>query len=154
VEQLPTLLVNDEKLQDLTNAANTINNFFITIIEKLNIKQTERGDDVSTLKDSFTGNFASIKIILINEGQTKSIIKSLIQNKKKSSGYEEITSKILKSCVPLNHPLSYIYNHSLYIYIYIYIYNIKVFFLAVLKLQPFYKEGERTILFLCSYCAF
>jgi len=83
VEQLPTLLVNDEKLQDLTNAANTINNFFITIIEKLNIKQTERGDDVSTLKDSFTGNFASIKIILINEGQTKSIIKSLIQNKKK-----------------------------------------------------------------------
>jgi len=65
VEQHPTLLANDEKLQDLTNAANTFNNFFITIIEKLNIKQKEKGDDVSTLNDSFPGNFASIKIIPI-----------------------------------------------------------------------------------------
>ena len=60
MEQVPTLLVNDEKLKDLTNAANTFNNFFTTIIEKLN-KQIERGDDVSYLRDSFPGNFASIK---------------------------------------------------------------------------------------------
>jgi hypothetical protein len=39
---VPTLLANDEILIDLTNAANTFNNFFITIIEKLNIKQTQR----------------------------------------------------------------------------------------------------------------
>jgi hypothetical protein len=63
VEQVPTLLANDDKLKDLTNAAKTFNNFFITIIVKLNIKQIERGDDVSNLKDSFPANFASIKII-------------------------------------------------------------------------------------------
>jgi len=82
VEQVPTLLANDEKLKDLTNVASTFNNFFITIIEKLNIKQIERGDDVSNLKDSFPGNFASIKIIPINEGEIRSIRHSLKQNKK------------------------------------------------------------------------
>ena len=34
---------------------------------------------------------------------------------KKSSGYDEITTKILKACASvISHPLSYIYNHSLY----------------------------------------
>jgi hypothetical protein len=34
---------------------------------------------------------------------------------KKSSGYDEITSEILKACASLiSHPLSYIYSHSLY----------------------------------------
>jgi len=82
VEQVPNLLANDENLKDLTNAAKTFHNFFITIIEKLNIKQIERGDDVSNLKDSFPGNFASIKIIPIIEGEKKSTMHSLKQNKK------------------------------------------------------------------------
>jgi hypothetical protein len=34
---------------------------------------------------------------------------------KRSSGCDEITSKILKTCALLiSHPLSFIYNHSLY----------------------------------------
>jgi hypothetical protein len=82
VDQVPTLLANDEKLKDLTNAANTFNNLYTTIIEKLNSKQTERGDNVSNLKDSFPGNFGSIKIIPITEGEIKSIMHSLKQNKK------------------------------------------------------------------------
>jgi len=39
VEQVPTLLVNDEKLKDPTDVANAFNNFLITITEKLNIQQ-------------------------------------------------------------------------------------------------------------------
>ena len=39
VEQVPTLLVNDDKLKDPTDVANAFNNFFITITEKLNIQQ-------------------------------------------------------------------------------------------------------------------
>jgi hypothetical protein len=39
VEQFPTLLVNDEKLQDQTYAAKAFNNFFIT----MNIHQIEKG---------------------------------------------------------------------------------------------------------------
>jgi hypothetical protein len=42
----------------------------------------------------------------------KSII--LFLKSKNSSGYDEITSKILKACAPLiSQPLSHIYNHSL-----------------------------------------
>jgi hypothetical protein len=82
VEQVPTLLSNDEKLKNLTNAANTFNNLLTTIIEKLNSKQMERGDDVSNLKDSFPGNFGSIKIIPITEGEIKSIMHSLNKTKK------------------------------------------------------------------------
>jgi len=36
VEQVPFLLVNSEKLKDPNDMANTFNNFFITITEKLN----------------------------------------------------------------------------------------------------------------------
>lgn len=58
MDQVSTLLANDEKLKDLTNAANTFNNLFTTIIEKLNSKQTEQ-----------------------TEGEIKSIMHSLKQNK-------------------------------------------------------------------------
>jgi len=51
VEQFPTLLVNDEKLQDQRNAAKAFNNFFITITKKLNIYQIEKGDAIQILKD-------------------------------------------------------------------------------------------------------
>jgi hypothetical protein len=43
--------------------ANTCNNFLVTITEKLNIQQMEKGNDISILKDSFPGNFPSIKTI-------------------------------------------------------------------------------------------
>jgi hypothetical protein len=35
VEQILTLLVNDEKLKDPSNEAKTFNNFFITILENI-----------------------------------------------------------------------------------------------------------------------
>jgi len=44
VEQVPTLLVNDEKLNDPTNVASDFSNFFITINAKLNIQQIQKGD--------------------------------------------------------------------------------------------------------------
>jgi hypothetical protein len=47
VEQVPTLLVNNEKLKDPPDVANAFNNFFITITEKLNIQQIEKGDATS-----------------------------------------------------------------------------------------------------------
>jgi len=51
VEQFPTLLLNDEKLQDQTYVAKAFNNFFITITEKLNIHQIEKADAIQILKD-------------------------------------------------------------------------------------------------------
>jgi hypothetical protein len=105
--------VNNEKLKDPINVASGFNNFFVTITKKLNIRQSEKGNAISNLTDSFPGNFPSIKIIPITEAEIKSIIHFLKQ--KKSSGYDEITIEILKACVCLiSHPLSCIYNHSHY----------------------------------------
>ena len=65
------------------------------------------------LKDSFPGNFPTIDIIPITEAEIKSIISSL--KPKNSSGYDEITSKIIKSSASIvSFPLSYIYNFSLH----------------------------------------
>jgi hypothetical protein len=36
------LLANDEKLKDPTDVANALNNFFITVTEKLSIQQIEK----------------------------------------------------------------------------------------------------------------
>jgi hypothetical protein len=66
-----------------------------TTAGKYNIYQVQKGDAISILKDSFPGKFASIKIIPITEGDIKSTIHYL-QQQKKSSCYDEITSKILK----------------------------------------------------------
>ena len=100
--------MNDEKLKDPTVVANVFNNFF-TITEKLNIQQIVKGDAISIVKDSLPGNFPSVDIILITEAEILSIIHS--QKPKKSSSYDEITSKILKACASvISHPLKYIYN--------------------------------------------
>jgi len=69
--------VNDKKLKNPTDVVNTVNNLFTTITKKLNIQQIKKGDAISILKDSFPGNFPSIKIILITEVEIKSTIHSL-----------------------------------------------------------------------------
>jgi len=76
--------VNDENLKDPRSVAKAFNNLFITITEKLNTQQIEEGEVMLILKDSFPGNFPSIKIIPVTEAESNSIIHSL-KLKKKSS---------------------------------------------------------------------
>jgi len=61
--------VNDEKLKDPTDVANAFNNFFITVTEKLSIQEIGKVYAILILKDSFPGNFPSIKIIPISEAE-------------------------------------------------------------------------------------
>jgi hypothetical protein len=77
VKEVRKLLVNDEKLKDATNVANAFNNSPLTIIGKFNIQQITKEDVNSILKDSFPGNFPSLKIIPITEAEIKSKIHSL-----------------------------------------------------------------------------
>jgi len=63
--------VNNEKLKDPANLANGFNNFFIKITKILNIQQLQKGNSISNLKDSFPGNFLSIRIIPNTEAETK-----------------------------------------------------------------------------------
>jgi hypothetical protein len=109
----PSLLVNNEKVTDPTMVANAFNNFFLTVTEKLNTQKPEKGDAILFLKDSFPGNFTSIKLIPVTATEIKSIIRSL--KPKNSSGYDEITRKILKTCAStISLPLSFICNHLLH----------------------------------------
>jgi len=77
-----------------------------------------------------------IKIIPVTEAEIKSKIHSLKPTK--SSGYEEITSKTLKACASfIGHPLSYIYNHSLYT-------SIFPGRLKIAVAKPLYEKGDKT----------
>ena len=112
IEQVPISLVSIGTLKDQTAVANTFNNFFLTASEKLNIHKFE-GDAISFLTDSCPRNFPNINIIPITEVEIKSVISSL--KPKNSSGYDEMTSKIIKPCASIiSLPLSYIYNYSLH----------------------------------------
>jgi hypothetical protein len=116
--------------------ANVYNNFFIKIAETINIQQVEEGYAIWILKDSFLENFSSIKIIPITEAETK--IKHIPTATKKSSDYDEIRSKILKTCASLiSHSLIYICNHSLYT-------GIFPDHLKIVVVKPLYKKGDKT----------
>jgi hypothetical protein len=70
-------------------------------------------DPIPFLKDAILCKLHFIKTVTSSEVEIKSIILSL--KSKSSSGYDEITSKILKVFVTLiSLPLRHIYNHSLY----------------------------------------
>jgi hypothetical protein len=80
---------------------------------KLNTQKPEKGDVISFLKESFPGNFTNIKIIPVTATEIKSTTRSL--KPKNSSGYDEITSEILKTCAStISLPLSFICYHSLH----------------------------------------
>jgi hypothetical protein len=76
-EQVPSSLVNIGTVKDQTTVANTFNNFFLTISEKLDFHKSEKGDATSFFKDSFPRNFPNLNIIPITEAEIKSIISSL-----------------------------------------------------------------------------
>ena len=136
VEQVPTLLANDERLKDPTNAANAFNNCLTRINEKLNIQQREKGDAISI----------SWKLPLHKNNpnywnwdkEYHTFPKCTPPPPKKSSGYYEITRKILQACASLiSHPLSYIYNHLLYTCIF-------PDSLKIAVVQPLYKKSDKT----------
>jgi hypothetical protein len=68
-------------------------------MENLNLHQETKDDAISFLKNAFPRKFPGIKTIPTTETEIKSIIHSL--KAKNSSGYDGITSKVLKVCVSL-----------------------------------------------------
>jgi len=87
VAQVPTLLANG-------NGSNKCGQCLQKSL-LLQLLKIEKRGAISILKDSLPGNFQSIKMILITEAEIKSITNSI--KPRKSSCYDEITSKILKT---------------------------------------------------------
>ena len=90
---------------------------------------------ISLLKNTYQNDFSQMNIIPVTEGEIQIIICSL--KAKDSSGYDGISTKILKICNPLiSKHLSYICNKSIQTAV----------FLDLLKhaiLKPLYKNGDR-----------
>jgi len=77
-----------------------------------NLKNVQAEPATSFLRNSYPNAFLNIVTIPVTEVELTTIINSL--KTKKSSGYDEITNKILKLCGPhVNKLLSYIYNKSI-----------------------------------------
>jgi Notch-like protein len=90
----------------------------------------------SFLKDAFPQKFPSIKIIPTNEAEIKNY-NTYPEMKKNSSGFDEITSKILKACSSLiSCPLAHICNHLLYTGNFPNRLKISI-------VKPLFKEGEK-----------
>jgi hypothetical protein len=135
-EQIPAVLINGEKVKDLKIIANAVNKFFLTITENLNLHQELRGDDISFLEDASARKFPGIKTIPITETEIKSLIQFL--KAKNSSGYDGITSKILKVCASLlSHPLTNICNHTQFTGIFPNRLKISI-------IRSLYKKGDKT----------
>ena len=72
----PSLVMGNEKLKEPESLANAFNNYFLTVAEQLNVQKSEKGDAISLLKESFPGNFPSIKIIPFAETKIKCVMLS------------------------------------------------------------------------------
>jgi len=67
---------------------------------------------ISLLKKYYPFEFPSMQIVPITDGEIRNIISSL--KSKNSSGYDEISTKILKLCGnQISEPLAFIFNKSI-----------------------------------------
>jgi hypothetical protein len=134
-EQVPSLLINED-VKDPEVIVDAFNNFFLRIIEHLNLHQEVRGAAISFLKRAFPRKSPGIKTIPTTEIEIKSIIHSL--KARNSSGYDRITSTILKLCASLiGHPLAHICNHSFFT-------GIFLDHLKISVVRSLYKKGDKT----------
>jgi hypothetical protein len=70
---MPSLLINNQNVNDPVTVANVFNTFFLTIIEGLKLQHMRNEDAISFLKHAFPLKFPDIKIIPITETEIKSI---------------------------------------------------------------------------------
>jgi hypothetical protein len=81
-EQIPSLLIKNEKVKDPEVNADAFNIFFLTITENPDLHQEVRSNAISFSKDTFPRKFPGLQTILITETEIKSIIHSLKPKKK------------------------------------------------------------------------
>jgi hypothetical protein len=99
-EQIPSRLINDDKMKDPAKVADAFNSFFPSIAEILNLHQVgKRRFNLFFKKNAFSYKFHGIEIVPTSEAEIKKY--NTLPQIKNSSGYDEITSKILKACASL-----------------------------------------------------
>jgi uncharacterized protein YutD len=113
-----------------------MNNYFLNITDNLQIRTDNDISPISLLKNAYQNNFSQMNIIPVTEEEIQSIIRSM--KAKDSSGYDGISTKILKMCNPvISKPLCYICNKSI---------QTGVFpdRLKYAVVKPVFKNGDRS----------
>ena len=131
----PTFKVDGVE-QSPEQAVEALNNYFLNVTENLNIHVAQDNNPISLLKKYYPSEFQPMQIVPITEGEIRSIISSL--KSKNSSGYDGISTKILKLCRnQISRPLTYICNKSI---------EMGVFpdRLKCATVMPLYKKGDVT----------
>ena len=108
----------------MVKPAGAFNNNFLNMADDL---QIQNGNDISPnslLKNAYQNDFSQMNIIAVTEGEIQSIICSL--KSKDSSGYDGVSTQILKMCKTLikKPPFSFVIN----------LFRL-VFFLTILNMQ-------------------
>jgi hypothetical protein len=80
-EQMPSLLINDEKIEDPEKVADIFNSFFLSTAENLNLYQVGKEEPISFITGAFPCKFHGIKIVPTSEAEIKSIKLSLKSKK-------------------------------------------------------------------------
>ena len=101
--------------------ADEFNNYYVSVADNITnnnpvnntIGDLNKNDQLNYLDSAFQQSFINIKLKNTTTGEIEKIIKEL--KSKRSCGYDEITTKILKISSPfIVSPLTYICNRMLY----------------------------------------
>jgi hypothetical protein len=136
-EPMPSSYKIINTLVNPSQAADAFTNYFLSVIERLNLTDVQDDSAISHLQRSYPNSFPVMAVVPVTEAELIGIIGSL--NNKTSSGYDGISNQLLKLCGPfISRPLSYIFNKSLSLGI----------FPDRLKydvVKPLYKTGDRSL---------
>ena len=145
-DKINTLNINGFPISDCQKMANEFNTYFSTTAKSINTKQNKLSHynlDNTTplhyLTQSYKNSFPDINLKSVSTKEIKNIIKSL--KPKNSSGYDGISSKLLKISSPfITSPLTHICNKSI---------SSGTFpdCLKYAVVKPSFKKGDKTKLF-------
>ena len=118
-EDITSLNINGMLIQNQQTIANSFNNYFSTVAEKLmeanhieKMSQIQNGATLHHIPRNCRHLYPNIKFRYTSKKEIEKIIKSL--KTKNAQGYDEISVKILKWSAPfISSPLTYICNKSL-----------------------------------------
>ena len=111
-DTVPSVIEKDDTGINPDQAADAFNNYFLELLEKLKLQDVQVDSAISCLVSHRSNHFLIITVVPVTEAELISIIGSL--KNKNSSGYDEISNKILRLCGRLvSQPLSCIFNKPL-----------------------------------------
>jgi hypothetical protein len=109
MDNISQIQLGNNEINNPNEIVNAFNEYFITIAEKLTTVNSTKKEAIGLLDSFKADSITEMRLIPTTETEIKYIIKTL--KTKTSSGYDGISSRILKNCTDVvSKPLSHIIN--------------------------------------------